>query len=222
MKGWGGQMTKGDRTNFSDPKVVEGVTQLMDFAAKYTPWFAPPPSDPFLAGQAAMEWAQRPVLYGCCTTPDRKKWTSSFVPRFVNFPLLPTPEIGAGMAGWGASIDTKYPHEAAAFLMYSLSKEGQLIYSKAAGEVPVRSDLTGSSVWRDQIPQGGSLDQKAFVDYTQYQSYPPTNLPIASDAQIAEAITNMFDEIRLGRASPKAALKSADKAVNAALKSEQQ
>lgn len=220
MKGFGGKLSTPDgKANFTDPKLVYGVSQMMDFAKKYTPWLNPPPSDPFLAGQAAMEWAQRPVLYTCCIAADRKKWTSSFVPQFVNFPLFPTPAIGAGMAGWGATIDTKHPKEAAAFLMYTLSSEGQLVYSKAAGEVPIRTDLLKSTVWRDQIPGGATLNQNAFADYTQFQSYPPSNIPLATDGQMIATITNLFDEMRLGKQTPKDALESANKSINAALKS---
>lgn len=219
MKGWGGKLSRNGKATFTDPKLVHGIAELMDFARKYTPWFNPPPGDPFLAGQAAMEWAQRPVLYGCCISADRKKWTSSFVPRFVNFPLFSTPAIGAGMAGWGATIDTKHPKEAAAFLMYTLSKEGQLAYSKAAGEVPIRNDLLDSTTWRDQIPGGKNINQDAFAAFTQYQSYPPSNIPVAADGQMAEAMTNMFDEIRLGKESPAEALAAANKSINAELKS---
>ncbi len=219
MKGWGGKLSKNGQANFTDPKLVRGISELMNFAQNYTPWFAPPPSDPFLAGQAAMEWVQRPVLYGCCISPDRKKWTSSFTPQFVNFPLFQTPAIGAGMAGWGATVDTKHPKEAAAFLMYTLSRQGQLAYSKAAGEVPIRTDLLGSTIWRNQIPDGAKLDQKAFADFTQYQSYPPSNIPLATDGQMAATMTNLFDEMRLGKASPAQALASANKNINAALKS---
>ncbi|MGW0229840.1 extracellular solute-binding protein [Actinopolymorpha singaporensis] len=217
MRGWGGDLTNGDQATLDDPKVARGVTELMDYARKYTPWFRPPPKDPFLAGFAAMEWAQRPVVYGCCINQDRTKWTSTFTPKFVNFPLLPTPKIGAGMAGWGAAADTKHPHEAAAFLMYTLSRRGQEVYSKAAGEVPVRTDLKDSTVWREQIPDGKNLDQRAFVDFTQYQSFPPSNLPLATDAQMSQAITTMFDSVRLRKASVAEALKQANQTVNSAL-----
>jgi ABC-type glycerol-3-phosphate transport system substrate-binding protein len=159
------------------------------------------------------------VLYGCCISADRKKWTSSFTPQFVNFPLFQTPAIGAGMAGWGATVDTKHPKEAAAFLMYTLSRQGQLTYSKAAGEVPIRTDLLGSTIWRNQIPDGAKLDQKAFADLTQYQSYPPSNIPLATDGQMAATMTNLFDEMRLGKANPTQALATANKNINAALKS---
>lgn len=219
MKGWGGKLSVGDTATFDDPKLIKGVATMMDFAKNYTPWFAPPPTDPFLAGQAAMEWVQRPVVYGCCINAERTKWTTQFIPKFVNFPLFPTPAIGAGMAGWGATVNSKHPKEAAAFLMYTLSKQGQLTYSKAAGEVPIRHDLLDSTVWRNGIPDGGKIDQKAFVDYTQYQSYPPANIPLATNGQMAQTMTDMFDTLRLGRATPQQALTKANDSINATLHS---
>lgn len=220
MRGWGGDLTSGDKVTLTDPKVVEGVTQLMNFSRDYTPWFNPPPKDPFLAGQAAMEWTQRPVVFGCCINQTRTKWTSSFTPAFVNFPLLPTPKIGAGMAGWGASANTEHPHEAAAFLMYSLSKEGQQIYAKAGGDVPVRTDLKSDTSWKDAIPDGDKIDQTAFTAYAQYQSYPPTNLPVATNAQMSQALTTMWDSIRLKKASVPDALATAQQSIQQAMAAE--
>lgn len=217
MRGWGGDLTDGEKATLDDPKVARGVSALMDYSRKYTPWFRPPPKDPFLAGFAAMQWAQRPVVYGCCINQDRTKWTTRFTPKFVNFPLLPTPKIGAGMAGWGASAQTEHPREAAAFLMYTLSKRGQEVYSQAAGQVPIRTDLKESTTWREQIPGGSELDQTAFIDFTEYQSFPPTNLPLATNAQMSQAITTMFDSIRLNKAGVPEALKQANETVNSAL-----
>ena len=85
--------------------------------------------------------------------------------------------------------------------------------------MPIRTDLLKSTVWRDQIPGGATVNQDAFADYTQFQSYPPSNIPLATDGQMAATMTNLFDEMRLGKQTPKAALASANKSINAALKS---
>lgn len=223
MRGWGGDIVnaEGTRSTMSDPKVVKGVSEMMGYFAKYTTAFSPPPADPFNAGQAAMNWYVRPSVFAGIVNAERNDWSIPFQPEFVNFPLFPTPKIGAGMAGIGATVNTEHPKEAAAFMMYTLSRRGTLTYSKAAGEVPIRTDLKDSQVWRDVLNFKGEVDQRAFIEYVEYHSYPPSNLPIASNAEVAQSISTAFDEIRLGRKAPDEALADADEQANHVMEDQQ-
>jgi multiple sugar transport system substrate-binding protein len=220
MRGWGGEVVNaaGTRAQLDDPRVVEGVTQMIDYYRTYSPAFLKPPADPFLNGTAAMNFYVRPTLIQQMVNPTHTAWLTTFVPKFVNFPLFPTPRIGAGMQGWAGTVNTRHPHETAAFLLYTLSRRGQLLYSKVSGEVPVRNDLHGSTVWQQPLNFNGPLDQTAFYAYAQYQSYPPTKLPIATNPEMATAIATAFDEMRLGRKSVAQAIRQANTTINQTLK----
>lgn len=222
FKGWGGKLVNeaGSTAYLDSPEVVTGVTEMMDYVSTYSAQTVKPPVDPFLAGLAGMNWEIRPTVLGTMVNATRTKWTVPFVPKWVNFPLFPKPQIGAGMAGLGGSIQTKHPKETAAFLMYTISDRGQKLFSDVAGEVPVRNDLSSSPLWQKALNFGGKIDQRAFYAFGQYQSYPPQNAPMVSDGQIQEAIQNALDEIRLKKQTPAQAMKVANGHINSALKSD--
>lgn len=211
MRGWGGDIVNSaNQPSLNDPKVVEGVSNLIDVTRKYSQQFAPPPKDPFAAGLAGMTWLTRPLVFQFYVDQKHTKWTLPFTPAFATFPLLPTPQIGAGMAGYAVSKQTAHPNEAAAFAMYLLSERGALNFAKVAGEVPIRKDLSTNLEWQDAMNIGGKrLDQSAFTDNNQYQSY-QGSLPISTDPDMSQALNDAWDAIRLNRKSVKQALEEAN------------
>ncbi|WP_255951060.1 ABC transporter substrate-binding protein [Streptomyces odontomachi] len=220
MRGWGGDVVNADstRATLDDPRVIEGVAQMMDYYRTFSPAFSNPPADPFLGGTAAMNFYVRPLMLGDMVNPQHTAWLTDFVPGFVNFPLFPTPKIGAGMQGWAGTVNTKHPHETAAFLLYTLSRRGQSLYSTIAAEVPVRHDLATSDAWQKPLNFHGDIDQSAFYDLAQYQSYPPSKLPIATNGQMATAIADALDAIRLEKQTPAQAMRQANTLINQTLK----
>jgi multiple sugar transport system substrate-binding protein len=225
MRSFGGHILapNGKTTTIDSPAVVKGGTELMNYGREYTSWFANLPKDPFLTGQAAMEWAVRPQLDGWLTD-NNHKWALPGDPHlnFVNFPLLePHPEIGAGMSGYAVSTDTKHPHTAAAFEMFLLSNAGELVRSRVAGSVPIRNDLAKSTVWRAFPPVGYKLNENAFVNFSKYDSVPP-NLSVGATGPVETDIQNALEEIQLKKMTPAQAFKQAAQQINAILASNPQ
>ncbi|MEV0844788.1 extracellular solute-binding protein [Streptomyces sp. NPDC049954] len=216
MRGWGGDISEADgsRATLDDPRVARGVREMMSYFGRYSTAYAPPPVDPFLSGRAGMNFLARPQVFSLLASPDRMKWAIPFKPGFASFPLFPTPRIGAGMAGWAGTVNTRHPHETAAFLMYTLSARGQRLYAKIAGEVPVRSDLADDPSWQDTMNFDGEIDQRAFTAYGDYQSFPPGNLPLVSNAQMATAVQDALDSVRLGTTTPEEAMRRCNRTVN--------
>lgn len=205
----------GKSSTMDSPIVIKGVTTMMDFGRNYTSWFDNLPRDPFLSGLAAMDFTVRPMLMGQLN-PQRNKWEENFKINVVNFPLFPHPQIGAGMSGYAVTTDCKYPNAAAAFMMFLLSKQGELIRSRVAGSVPIRLDLKSSQVWRSAIHVGYPLNNNAFVDYAKYDSFPP-NEPVGAVGPIQTDIGNAFSEIQLKRMSIAAAMKQLSAQIDSAL-----
>lgn len=219
MRGWGGDVATpdGKHTTMDTPQVIRGVTEMMNFYGTYSAAFQSPPVDPFLGGTAAMSMFVRPSMLTVLVNAERTSWTTKFTPKFVNFPLFPVPKIGAGMAGWAGTITTRHPHETAAFLMYTLSRRGQRAYSKAAGEVPVRVDLAHDATWQDVLNFKGTVDQRAFFEFGEAQSFPPDNVPIVSNGQMSAAIGDALDAIRLKTKTVADAMKACNKIVDQTL-----
>jgi ABC-type glycerol-3-phosphate transport system substrate-binding protein len=122
------------------------------------------------------------------------------------------------MSGYAVSADTAHPHTAAAFVMFMLSKQGELVRSKAAGSVPIMKSLANNPIWRSFPPVGYKLNQNAFVDYAQYDSLPP-NLSVGATGPVETDIQNALQEIALNKMTPAQALKQAAAQINAAIAS---
>lgn len=218
MRMYGGHILSkdGKSSAVDSPAVIKGVSTMMDFARADTSWFLNLPKDPFMSGLAAMDFAVRPQIMGQLNAA-RTQWNVNAKINFVNFPLLyPNPQIGAGMSGYAVTTDCKYPKEAAAFMMFLLSPQGELIRSREAGSVPIRLDLKSNTVWRQAIHVGYPLNENAFVDYSKYDSFPP-DAPVAAVGPIETAIQNSFTEVQLQKMTVAAAMKQLASQINAQL-----
>lgn len=218
MRMYGGHIVApgGKSASVDSPAVIKGVATMMDFARNYTSWFDNLPKDPFMSGLAAMDFAVRPQIMGQLNA-QRNQWSEGFNVNFVNFPLLyPHPQIGAGMSGYAVTADCKYPNAAAAFMMFLLTKQGELIRSRVAGSVPIRVDLKDSEVWRTAIQVKYPLNNNAFVDYSKFDSFPP-NLPVADVGPVQTDIQNAFTEIELKKMSVTDAMKQLNDQINSVL-----
>jgi ABC-type glycerol-3-phosphate transport system substrate-binding protein len=83
--------------------------------------------------------------------------------------------------------------------------------------VPLRKDLSNSPVWTSYPHVGYNINPEAFIDYSQYQVYPPQNVPIAAGGVIQTAIGNAVTAIDLGSETPQQAFNSACAVINAQL-----
>ncbi|MFD1676831.1 extracellular solute-binding protein [Alicyclobacillus fodiniaquatilis] len=212
----------GTKAYFDSPGTIKGFTELYDYDKEYSSIFDNLPSDPFVNGHAAMEVITRPTELSW-TNSAQNAWSAiKFKVNFVNFPLIGSnPKIGGGSAGYAVTADSKYPKEAAAFMMYFLSKSGEQTYSKIAGAIPMRNDLKNDASWRDIPNVGYKLNNDAFVDYGQDVVTPPP-IPIAAAGPISTDVTNALQAIQLGKETPKKALTDLNAQVNKVLASGQE
>jgi len=216
---YGGTFTNpaGTKCTLNQPQAYEGFAEMISWEKKYSTADLHLPTPAWEAGHAATEWSVRPGFNGDLNSSGTA-WDLPFKPVFVNFPLLePHPGIGAGMYGYAITTDTKYPNAAAAFAMYLLSKRGEIVGSQVTGGVPLRKDLANSPVWTSYPHVGYNINPEAFIDYSQYQVYPPQNVPIAAGGVIQTAIGNAVTAIDLGSETPQQAFNSACAVINAQL-----
>lgn len=217
---YGGHFTNSAGTvcELDQPAAEKGWKIMTDWEMKYSTMDAHLPSSGFVAGHVATWWGVRPEFNGWLNSTSTG-WDLPFKPEFVNFPLLePHPQIGAGMSGYAVTTDVS-PQDrnaAAAYMMFLLSKKGELVRSKVAGSVPIRKDLANSSVWRSFPPVTPPINENPFIQYSQYESLPPLHLTIDT-GPAATALSNSLTSIELGKASVSSALKTACSAIDSAI-----
>ncbi|MCY0880118.1 MAG: extracellular solute-binding protein [Firmicutes bacterium] len=219
IEGLGGHIfsPNGKQAEMDSPATVKAMSEFMSFAKNYTSWFANLPSDPFESGHAAMDFIVHGQLPGQVNA-SATKWIFSFDPNFVNFPLLPHPAIGSGMAGYAVTTDAKgaQAQASAALMMFLLSKQGEEAVSSIDGSVPIRKDLAHSSFWQNYPRVGYKLNTQAFVAYDQYDITAP-NDNIANPGPMNTDINNAFEAMSLGKSSVSQAMQTLNAQMNALL-----
>jgi multiple sugar transport system substrate-binding protein len=214
----------GTKATLSSPDSLKGLSELTNFSRNCTSWFdnLPKGNDPFLSGHAAFDVVVLPQVQSWENT-NGKGWSAlKFPVNVVNFPLLsPTPAIGAGMVGYTATVDTKYPQAAAAFEMFMLSKQGELDRAKVTGSVPIRTDLFDSPAWLHAIQPGYSFNAAAFASYTKDIVTPPAKLELGASGTPPTAIANAWTAIQLRKDTVKQAFATAQSSINSWLQTDQ-
>jgi multiple sugar transport system substrate-binding protein len=219
VRWYGGHFTNpaGTVCELDQPAAEEGLNNFLTFSDKYSTINAHLPSSAWNAGHAAMAFVVRPQVDGWLNSSGTG-WSLPFAPNFVNFPLTePNIQIPAGMSGYAATTDATgaAKNAAAAYMMFLLSKQAELIRSKVAGSVPIRNDLATSTVWRSYPPVNPPINETPFVAYDNRESLPP-ELSIQS-GPAATAISTALQSVELGRSSLASALKTACSTINQAI-----
>lgn len=223
VRWYGGHFTSanGDSCTMDSSKAEKGISKVIAFAEKYSDLNVHLPSPGWEAGHVAMEWMVRPQLDSDLNASSTA-WKLPFTPRVVNFPLMePSIEIPAGMSGYAETVDTPAAdrNAASAYMMFLLSKKGELARSKVAGSVPIRTDLAKSPVWRAFPPTHPPLvDQSAFIDYSNHEALPPKHLTIDTGPAYT-AITNAFTAVELHKGSVSSEMKKACSSIDSAIAS---
>ncbi len=216
----GGHFTnlKSTVCELDQPSAEIGINEMLQFAIRYSDINAHLPSSAWEAGHAAMAFPVKPQIAGWLNKSSTG-WNLPFDPNFINFPLTsPHIEIPAGMSGYAVTTDVSGDarNAAAAYAMFLLSRQGELIRSRVAGSVPIRLDLANSTVWRSYPPVKPPINQEAFVAYDQHEAL-PTAIPISQGAAYT-AIDNAYQSVLLGKASVDRAMKTACVAIDKALR----
>jgi multiple sugar transport system substrate-binding protein len=219
VRWYGGHFTNSQDTvcELDQPAAEKGLSAFVNFSDKYSTINAHLPSSAWNAGHAAMAFVVRPQIDGWLNSAENG-WSLPFAPNFVNFPLTePNIQIPAGMSGYAATTDATGAarNAAAAYEMFLLSKQGELIRSKVAGSVPIRLDLASSTVWRQFPDVSPPINQTPFVAYDTHESLPP-QLTIDTGPAYT-AISNALDSVELGKSTLAAAMKTACSNIDSAI-----
>lgn len=90
----------------------------------------------------------------------------------TTFPILPEEHhVGSGTSGYAIMNNSSCKEEAARFLFYVISPEGQEIFMKTGDCVPVLKSLANSKVWQDSIP---GMPWEPFIDHPEYDILQPS------------------------------------------------
>ena len=216
------------KATLDSPKSLKGLTELTNFSRKCSSWMdnLPKSNDPFTSGRAAFDIV---VPDQVLTWPNTKgtAWsTVNFPVNIVNFPLLsPHPEVGAGMIGLAATIDSKDQKAAAAFEMWMLNKQGELAASKSEGWIPLANSLKSQDSWAakyafTQKAYHYTFNAPAFDSYTQDIVTPPAKLEVGSDGTSATAISDAWTAVQLKKESVAQAFTKATDTINSWLQSQ--
>lgn len=80
----------------------------------------------------------------------------------TTFPVLPESHlVGSGTSGYAVMNNSKCKTEAAKFLFYVISEEGQKVFMKTGSCVPVLKSLASDETWQNSIP---GIAWQPFVD----------------------------------------------------------
>ncbi len=97
----------------------------------------------------------------------------------TTFPILPESHIvGSGTSGYAVMKSSKCKEEAAKFLFYVISKEGQNIFMQSGDCVPVLKSLANDPTWQNSIE---GIEWKPFIDSPEYDVLQPS-ISVTSDS----------------------------------------
>ncbi len=162
-RGYGGQVVAGDSVTLTSGPVLTGLDLYGNVLQRtaVTGMRGVPPSGPWLGfGVLPVSAAEAGIVSG-------KEWKAARSPlRFLRFPVFPVDPVVPALVTDQAGIPAKAPHpdRGAAFLMWLLSKAGQVALN-AAGFTATRTDIRIPSPWWAPGALGGfaRLDQLTFV-----------------------------------------------------------
>ncbi len=146
--GLGGTLTndgfKGDKAQVNTPETIKVLTELKNLCdtGVLVNDFKNDISG-FSSGKVAMVLQTRSSFSGYSeAVGDDKLGTTTF-------PVLPEKHmVGSGCSGFAVMADSKCKEEAAGFVLYVSSKEGQEVFMSSPDCVPVLKSLANSEVWR--------------------------------------------------------------------------
>lgn len=178
LMGLGGTLTTpypdGTSANFNTPGTVEAlkeIKQLVDDGVLVNDYNNDIGN--FNSGKVAMVFQTRSVL-------------SSFIEAIgeenlgvTTFPVLPEQHIvGCGTSGYAIVSSSACKEEAAKFLAYTISEEGQRVFSETGDCVPVLKSMATDEVWRNSVP---GIPAEPFLDSPECDILQPC-ITVANDA----------------------------------------
>src|SRR5579875_223907 len=224
MESTGGGPMNASQTQatFDSGASLKGLTELANFSRNCTSWMdnLPKGTDPFTTGKAAFDIVVLPQVEGWTNTAGTAWSGVKFPVNVVNFPLLsPHPKLGAGMVGFAATSQSKDPKAAAAFEIFLLSQQGELVGSKIGGTVPVMLSLKSSAPWGKAFAftsakDGYSFNSAAFDSYPADVSTPPAKLQLGAAGTPPTAVASAWTAIQLKKQTVAQAFAAANKQIN--------
>ncbi len=214
VRGFGGDILSpdGKTVAFTSSAALTGLQAFTEPVLKkyaYNP-ANPPTNDPFVTGDAAMTFSVRPACTSYINGIGNK-----FAWDATRFPKLPVkPLIGAGMSGYAVSAQSANKDLAANFVKFIVSPEGQKLFEKTGGSVPVLKSLQSDSTWLS-LPRP-DFNNKAFFYDNQYDTLPPA-IPPSVQATYDNAINDALTSVCLGKSTVEVAFKQAADSINNAL-----
>ena len=153
----------------------------------------------FESGKVAMSFQTR----SSCSTYAKSLGAENL--GVTTFPVLPEqPIVGSGTSGYAVMKSSNCKEEAAKFLFFVISKEGQKIFMKSGDCVPVLKSLANDSAWQNSIE---GIDWKPFVDSPEFDVLQPS-ITVTNDAaslKYDSAWKNAFSAVLTNIMSPKEA-----------------
>jgi multiple sugar transport system substrate-binding protein len=203
-------------TSFDTPGAITGMQAMADLVLKYKVAPGPTvvfPTDPFIAGHAAMELSVHGATDGFLQSIGKKfTWDVQTMPAYPNG----SHKTGEGTAGWAVSAGSKNRAAAWDIVKFVGSMQGQTALAKLGVTMPIRKSMLTSPVWKV-----AGLNNQAFVQAINMGITPPTLQPLDTSVNCGTmyfglmdtTITTMFQQILRGTPAATAA-KAADSAIN--------
>lgn len=161
LMGLGGTLTtpfpNGTEANFNTQGTVAALTQikkLVDDGVLVNDYRND--IGDFNSGKIAMVFQTRSVLSSMSESVGAENL------GVTTFPVLPEQHIvGCGTSGYAIVSSSKCKEEAAKFLAYTISKEGQRVFSQTGDCVPVLKSMADDEIWRNSVP---GIPAEPFLD----------------------------------------------------------
>lgn len=176
--GLGGTITdkfpEGSYANFNTPgtvKALKTLKELCDTGIFVNNYYNDIGS--FESGKVAMAFQTR----SSCSSYAKSLGNENL--GVTTFPILPESHIvGSGTSGYAVMKNSKCKEEAAKFLFYVISNEGQNVFMQSGDCVPVLKSLANDTTWQNSIE---GVDWKPFVDSPEYDILQPS-ISVTSDS----------------------------------------
>lgn len=164
LMGLGGSLTdpypNGTEANFNTPGTVKALTEikkLVDDGVLVNEYRND--IGDFQSGKVAMTFHTRSTLSAICNAVGAENV------GVTTFPILPEQHIvGSGSSGFAVINNSKVKDEAARFVFYVVSEEGQRVFSKTGNCVPVLKSMAEDDVWRNSVE---GIPAEPFLDSTE-------------------------------------------------------
>ncbi|MCQ6557248.1 ABC transporter substrate-binding protein [Paenibacillus mendelii] len=204
------------KLQFSDPKVIEGLSMYSDLIKEgyaFNP-FTPSPNS-FAEGKVAFLYGVRPHANSV------NDWSKAinFQWDLVTLPRTPVKyAVGSGTSGYAANAKSKHLEEATDFVASLLTPEAHKAFGLAGNAVPLLKSLTEDPYWRN-IPETGKNDD-AYVAHPESDVGRDTDILLPAEAgwKIVGLLNDAFTKYLNGQSSLEDALKVVDEQVNALIK----